>query len=284
MRRDKSLVDDANDISQLNPVQVGWPIASPRVQADVASLSVDDTSDHVINATESTAVAFSVSGIGSGETGTVTFADAFDHRVVVNVDGDGTYSANLSSLTDGTITSSLVATGQAGNGATATGNAVSLDTDSALTPSLSVDAAIPSHVTFTVSGLESDYSGTVTFTDTTGKSDVVPIGSNGTYSADLSNLTTGALTYLMTVSDPAGNVINVDPVTFLGSTGYSDGSASAPGGAAQYSTLLSGYEVRPPWEVAGVDYAVGPQTGVTLKDPSTISMRRVCRWMRSITG
>ncbi len=39
-----------------------------------------------------------------------------------------------------------------------------------------------------------------------------------------------------------------------------------------YSRLLEGYAKRPPWEVAGVDYAVGPHTGLTLKDPSNISM------------
>ena len=159
--------------------------------------------------------------------------------------------------------------------AISTGNAVSLDTDTALTPSLSVNAANPADVTFIVSGLESDYSGTVTFTDTTGKSDVVPIGSNGTYSADLSNLTAGTLTYLMTVSDPAGNVINVDPTVTLGLDGYSDGAANAPGGTAQLPTLLNGYAVRAPWQVAGVDYAVGPQPGVTFKDPSTINMAGV---------
>jgi hypothetical protein len=66
----------------------------------------------------------------------------------------------------------------------AAGNAVMLDTDSSLKPSLSVDATIPSRVTFTVAGLESDYSGTVTFTDSLGVQDVVPIESNGAYSAN----------------------------------------------------------------------------------------------------
>ena len=98
----------------------------------------------------------------------------------------------------------------------------------------------------------------------------MPIGSNGTYSADLSNLTTGTLTYLMTVSDPAGNVINVDPTVTLG-----DGSANAPAGTPQFPNLLSGYAVRPPWYVAGVDYAVGPHPGVALKDPTTINMAGV---------
>ena len=51
-----------------------------------------------------------------------------------------------------------------------------------------------------------------------------------------------------------------------------DGSASAPAGTPQDSTLLNGYAVRPSWQVAGVDYAVGVPAGTQLKDPSTISL------------
>ena len=153
------------------------------------------------------------------------------------------------------------------------GNAVSLDTNNGLNPTLSVNAANPADVIFTVSGLESDYSGTVTFTDFTGKSDVVPIGSDGTYSANLSNLTNGTLTYVMTVSDPAGNVITVDPTTILGSA--NDGSANAPAGTPQLPNLLSGYTAPPPWQVAGVNYHVGVPSGTVLKNPATISMSGV---------
>src|SRR6267378_7025511 len=53
-----------------------------------------------------------------------------------------------------------------------------------------------------------------------------------------------------------------------------DGSANAPIGPAQHPNLLDGYAVRPTWEVAGVDYAVGP-TSTPLKDPATISMAGV---------
>ena len=139
-----------------------------------------------------------------------------------------------------------------------------------MTPAISVNAANPTDVRFTVSGLASDYSGTVTFTDATGKTDVVPIGGNGTYSANLSNLANGTLTYLMTVSDPAGNVINVDPTVTLG-----DGSANAAAGTSQYPSLFTGYAVRPSWQVAGVDYAVGVPSGTVLKNPATISMAGV---------
>jgi hypothetical protein len=56
-----------------------------------------------------------------------------------------------------------------------------------------------------------------------------------------------------------------------------DGFADAPSGAAQYPnyfTSLNGispYPVRPPWRVAGVDYRVGINTGVSLKDPALIN-------------
>jgi hypothetical protein len=56
---------------------------------------------------------------------------------------------------------------------------------------------------------------------------------------------------------------------------YSDGSANAPAGSTQLPTLLDGYAVRPPWAVAGVDYAVGVPAGMTLLDPATISMAGV---------
>jgi hypothetical protein len=243
------------------------------------SLAVDDTADHLINATESTAVAFTVSGLTAGETGAVTFTDSVDHQVSVDVVANGNYSANLSALTDGTIASLLSVTDPRGASTSTDGNAVSLDTDSALTPSLSVDAANPSDVHFTVSGLESDYSGTVTFTESSGKSDVGPIGSNGAYSANLSNLANGTITYLTTVSDAAGNVINVDPTVTLG-----DGSANAPAGTPQLPNLLSGEAVRPPWTVAGVDYAVGISAGTVLKDPTTAPLPAGCTFIANYGG
>src|SRR6476661_6921011 len=51
-----------------------------------------------------------------------------------------------------------------------------------------------------------------------------------------------------------------------------DGSTNAPTGAPQLPNLLSAYAVRPAWQVAGVDYAVGYSSGTALKAPATISM------------
>jgi hypothetical protein len=49
------------------------------------------------------------------------------------------------------------------------------------------------------------------------------------------------------------------------------GRFGATNAAIQHPTLLSVYAVRPPWCVAGVDYAVGPRSTPT-KDPAMISM------------
>ena len=45
-----------------------------------------------------------------------------------------------------------------------------------------------------------------------------------------------------------------------------DGSANAPAGTPQLPNLFAGEAVRPPWMVAGVDYAVGVPAGTTLMD------------------
>lgn len=48
--------------------------------------------------------------------------------------------------------------------------------------------------------------------------------------------------------------------------GYADGCAAAPTCAPQHPTYLDGYVVRPPWDVAGVDYCVGIPDGISLTD------------------
>ena len=198
-----------------------------------ATLLINDTADHVINAVELTSVSFGVSGLAGGSTGAVTFTDSGDHHVVVAIQGNGSYSADLSSLTDGTITSSLSATGPSGGITSTSGNAVTLDTDRGLTPDVSVNALDPAHVTFTISGLEGDEFGTMTFTDINGKQVVVNVGSNGDYAANLSSLAQGPVTYLVTEKDTAGNVISFDPPITLG-----DGSAGAAAGTPQVPNLL----------------------------------------------
>ena len=50
-------------------------------------------------------------------------------------------------------------------------------------------------------------------------------------------------------------------------TAYADGCPMAPRGTPQVPTLLQSYCCRAPWNVAGVDFAVGIPNGTTLKDP-----------------
>jgi hypothetical protein len=56
-----------------------------------------------------------------------------------------------------------------------------------------------------------------------------------------------------------------------GAVTFPDGFTNAPTGTAQFPTLLSGYAVRPPWHVPGVDYRTGISTGVSLVDPATLN-------------
>ena len=250
-------------LGQMAQALVALAAISSSPVAAAASLLIDNAADRVIDAAEPTA--FTISGLPHDETGTVTLADVSNQQVVVH-GAEGNCSSNLPAFTKGTITSSLSAADPIGHATTSTGNAVPF-THRTLRPSLSVNAANPADVIFTVPGLESDYSGKVTFTDTTGKSDVVPIGSDGTYSANLSSLTNGTITYVMTVTDPTGSVITVDPTATLGD--------SSPAGRPQLPNLLNGYAAPPPWKVAGVDYAVGVRSGTALLNPSTISMSGV---------
>ena len=225
------------------------------------TLAINDPANQLVNAAEVNNVPFTVSGLALNETATVIFTDVDNNQVSVNVNADESYSANLSTLDDGTITSSLVEIGQGDLTTPVAGTSITLDTDRGLTPTMTVNAANPANVTFTVGGLEGDEHGTVTFTDTNDRQDVVPIVSNGTFSANLSNLADGTLKYLLSVTDPAGNVTTLDPTAMLG-----DGSADAPAGVPELPNLFAGEAARPPWMVAGVDYAVGIPAGTMLTD------------------
>lgn len=72
--------------------------------------------------------------------------------------------------------------------------------------------------------------------------------------------------------------------------GYGDGSVGAVAASVQFSNfftsraLQSGqtYATRPPWRVAGVDYAVGVPSSVTLKDPSSVGLPSGCTYASNI--
>src|SRR6185437_5248952 len=104
------------------------------------SVSVDNGSSTPIGGqsstgARSTAVAFSVSGVDSDDSGTLTFKDSGNNTVMVTITNGAvvaganntTTTVNLSSLADGTITSTLSLTDTALNSFGATGNQVTLD-------------------------------------------------------------------------------------------------------------------------------------------------------------
>jgi hypothetical protein len=165
-----------------------------------------------IGAAAASAVPFSIAGLDPEDTGTVTFTDTNGNTVKVNVDGAQTsYFANLTTLADGHITSSLaVNTDAAGNSFTAVpGTAVTLDTDKGVSPVLAfvssvVDAAADSAWPVTISGLD-DETGTLSFTDTSGHKVSVNVTGNGTYSVNLSSLVAGPVASNLSLSDPVGN-------------------------------------------------------------------------------
>ena len=182
-------------------------------KTEVATLVVADTADHVINNTKSTTVSFTVGGLDNTGTGTVTFSDG-THSVTVSITGNGTYSANLHSLDDASITSTLSFTDTFGNLIGTAGKAVTLDTDKTEVATLVVadtaDRVInntkSTTVSFTVGGLDNTGTGTVTFSDGT-HSVTVSITGNGTYSANLHSLTAASITSTLSFTDTFGNLI-----------------------------------------------------------------------------
>jgi hypothetical protein len=78
--------------------------------------------------------------------------------------------------------------------------------------------------------------------------------------ANAANMTNETDTVTLTATNSTGT----SPAVVQTVVAYADGSPAAPSGTPQYPTLLSGggysrqsYSATPPWNVAGVDYAVG---------------------------
>ena len=198
---------------------------------------------------------------------------AFEH-----VSGNGNLPADLSSTgSDGVVVNAPSVTvtdgataeipGASAQSVTFTGTIGTLKLDDALaftgqisglTGSDSLDLADVSYGANTTASFAGNASGgTLTVTNGTETANIALLGDYLTSGWTLS-------------SDGHGGTVVVDPPL-----NSADGSANAPSGTPQLANLLSGYAVRPSWNVAGVDYAVGVPSGTVLKDPSTISMAGV---------
>jgi len=185
-------------------------------------LTVNSASSTSIGAAGASNVPFTIAGLDLEDSGTVTFTDANGSTVQAGVNGGETsYSADLSTLADGPISSSLaVNTDPAGNSFNPVlGNPVNLDQDAGEQAALSltigntdITPQAASAVPFTIAGLEGSDTGSVIFTDANGKTVTINVnGSTTNYSADLSTLTGGPIESILAVNtDEAGN--NFKPV------------------------------------------------------------------------
>lgn len=71
---------------------------------------------------------------------------------------------------------------------------------------------------------------------------------------------------------------------------YGDGSVGAVAATTQFSNFFTSralqssqtYSTRPPWKVAGVDYAVGYATGTSFKDPSSAGLPTGCTYASNV--
>ena len=162
-------------------------------------------------------VAYAVAGLASGSTGVVTFDDGLGHTVTANVPSNGLRTADLTSLHDGVISVSIVADDGLGNVSTGDGGSVTLDTTADVNNDLAMNFDQPTgvfdiaHFAYTVSGLDSDATALVTFTDSVGDSVTVNVAANGNGLIDLSGLAPGSVTVTILATDAAGNSSPDDP-------------------------------------------------------------------------
>ena len=90
------------------------------------SVTINDGDGYVNNA-EKGAVSFTVAGLDSDATAVITFSDG-TNTVATSVNADGSATADLSGLTEGTITATIAATDTAGNHASGTSDSSTKDT------------------------------------------------------------------------------------------------------------------------------------------------------------
>ncbi|MCP1169281.1 family 16 glycosylhydrolase [Limimaricola litoreus] len=176
--------------------------------------------DVEIDANEVSAVAFAIAGLDADATAVVTVSDGANEVVSGPVSTDGTVTLDLSTLSDGPLTSSVTATDTAGARASVSGPGLTLatapdtsaDEDGNLAlsaPDLSIDATEVGTVLFTLSGLDSDATAVITVGDGVGTVQSAAIGADGTVSIDLSTLQDGPLTSSVTATDASANTASV---------------------------------------------------------------------------
>ena len=208
----------------------------------------------------------------------VPFSDAANRQVVLNVSGNGHFPADLLSTgSDAVVVDARPVTVTDGGTAEIPGVSAQLVTFTGTIGTLKLDDALA--FTGQISGLTGSdaldladmrYGANTTASFAGNTSGGTLTVTNGTETANIALLGNYLKSGWTLSSDGHGGTMVVDPP--LNST---DGSANAAAGTPQLPNLLSGYSVRPSWNVAGVDYNVGVSAGTVLKNPATISMAGV---------
>jgi hypothetical protein len=188
--------------------------------------------------------------------------------------------ADLTTLADGPITSSLSVTTDSGGSSLApvAGNAVTLDTDKGVTPVLSfigpvIDTAADKTWPVTISGLD-DETGKLTFTDMAGHSVSLNVSGNGTYLDDLSSLRDGVIASVLSLSDPVKNqwTISGGPLAAMGAplpkATYIQLSPNSTGNLGQIGTDAS--TVIDTTQTHGITFRSGIGADTILAGPNDI--------------
>ena len=166
----------------------------------------------VVGGAQRGAVGFTVTGLDAGATGVVTFLDSANHSVVINISANGTGVADLSAFADGPVTVTVAANGPEDTPLPGVGQTFTIDPtvdgDLAVASPFNVGAADRGAATFTVSGLDSGYAATLTFTDVLNQTITAQAAANGDVAVDLTGLADGVIKVGVTESDGLGGVLS----------------------------------------------------------------------------
>lgn len=173
-----------------------------------------------------------------------------DATLAYSLDGGATFSATPPTTADfgadGTKTVLVTATDSLGNTATSS-LTFTLDTNADLGSDLavalplgSITSADQNAVAFTVSGLDSDTTAIVTFTDDANNTVTASTSSNGTSTVNLSALVQGQASVKITASDVAGNNASGQGATLSIVTPFTLSTASDTFVAAATGSVVNG--------------------------------------------
>ena len=256
----------------------GTGVTLDKDTGETAALLIANPTESVGSGTATFTITGLTDDTGGGNTGTVNFVEG-TRTIAVGVTGNGTYTANLSGLPDGTVTDSLTFTDTAGNSFSATGNSVTI-TGTALALTSVTATASKDSITGDVVDV---FTGTVTITAVIANPKK---GSPFTGTATVTETASGG-TLAWSITD--NNLSNKDTVVVTAADGHGDTvsttiTASAPAGiagspinlaltdpAAGESVTVAVAGVPTGWSLNGGTNNNGAWTVVTT-DPSTLAV------------